>query len=1010
MKLLIKYYSSIFCSLIRAEEIEIKSNKILVSQLKQQISIKFHIPITDIILTLKYETNNQNVINKNILITLSDEFPLFYFYIHNNTEILLEKRLKIDKNSEIFEKIKYTENKKYRHLKRLQIYNNAAINFPSKKNLAIIKESENEYTEINEIIDEKDKDKDNENNNKNYINEDNNNKIIKNNKNEQIINQAIEFIIQDKVTQFNEYIYINDFIQENIDILTNKETGWNALHYSSFYGQEKMTQNLIKLFNPSPQLINGLTFKEKYTPLHLACIKGHINVIRILLFLKDIDLNIQSEIEGTPLHIACQKNNMQIVSILVSFKADLNIRNSKKKLPIELTTDENIKKILKKAMLYKKDEEGNIITKDTELSLYVDKFFVPPKPPISIGSIEKRGFFLPIYDSIFIEVNPIVGCIKKYKLSKDYPNNFYEKTDLNLVNSCAKETSKNKEFFYFSIVSSGKETFRVKNEKSFERWVKIINEATIFCKYWKRIEKINKSAHEFLSKQKNIIEIIEENGEIKNYEEEQRKKEEEMKEKEREDALKGLNSGTSLDVKKMAKPQVNNNNNKNVNNGKNVNNKQNNMRTYLSLKTNVTIDILNDSGKKGINFDSFTIIELIYYYSYGKVYKVKLKPTIFKDNPELNNIINKNEILTLRTINKKEINRLKQLKNIQSQINIALNNTENNYLKKIIFAFQDETNIYIAEKYCLGGNLKWHINLALFEEQEAKYYIAELILAIEQIHKKDFVFKNLTSEKILINNNNHIQLINYGLIPEKSKNLEKNKNSKKNEINPYKNLQIDNKFFEIQEEYLPTEIASNLLGEDKMSDIYGIGVVLYEMVCGTKPFYSKENVTLFGDDTKKNKLMINEYFSIELKNLLNKLLTKDKIERFDNLDEVKKHIFFKNIDWNKLAKNEIVPPINLVKNRCDNWNKIGFRKKLKNEKKDYFLDFNIVTNVRNFSFLKKYVEKNNNRDNNNSNNNMNQIKENKNDYNIAEGNFINNENNKKDININVNYIDKSDNK
>ena len=981
MKLLIKYYSSIFCSLIRAEEIEIKSNKIPVSKLKEQISIKFHIPICDIILTIKYETNKPNITNKNTLITLSDEFPLFYFYIHNNTEILLEKRLKIDKNSEIFEKIKYTENRKYRHLKRLQLYNNAATHFPSKKNLAIIKESDNEYTEIDEITNEKEKETANNND--------------KNIKNEQIINQAIEFIIQDKVTQFNEYIYINDFIQENMDILTNKETGWNALHYSCFYGQEKMTQNLIKLFNPSPQLINGLTIKEKYTPLHLACLKGHINIVRILLFLKDIEVNIQSEKEGTPLHIACQKNNMQIVSILVSFKADLNLRNSNQKLPIELTTDENIRKILKKAMLYKKDEEGNIITKDTELSLYVDKFFVPPKPPISIGSMEKRGYFLPMYDSIFIEVNPILGCIKKFKFSKDYPDNFYEKIDLYLVNSCTKESSKNKDFFYFSIISSSKEIYRVKNEKCLERWVKMINEATIFCKYWKRIEKINKGAHEFLSKQKNIIEIIEENGEIKNYEEEQRKKEEEMMKKEREDALKGLNSGTNVDVKKMVKPPVN----KNVNVGKNGNNKQNNIRTYINLKTNINIDLINDAGKKGINFDSFDIIELIYYYSYGKAYKVKLKPNIIKDNPDINNMLNKNEILILRTINKKEINRLKQLKNVQAQINIASNNLDNYFLQKIIFAFQDTINIYIVETYCLGGNLKWHINLALFEEEEAKYYIAELILAIEQIHKKDLVFKNLTSEKIMINNQNHIQLMNYGLIQEKNKNSN-NKNTKKAESNSGQNLQIENNFFEIQEEYLPVEMATFLLGEDKMSDIYGIGVVLYEMVCGTKPFYSKENITLFGDDTKKNKLMINEYFSIELKNLLNKLLTKEKIERFDNLEEVKKHLFFKNLDWNKIAKREIVPPINLVKNRTSNCNKIGFKKKLKNEKKDYFLEFNIVTNVPNFSFLKKYVESNSIINNNNKNDNPN--KEKKNDINNTEGNIVNSEISKKDVNTNNN--------
>ena len=78
--------------------------------------------------------------------------------------------------------------------------------------------------------------------------------------------------------------------------------------------------------------------------------------------------------------------------------------------------------------------------------------------------------------------------------------------------------------FYFSIISSSKEIFRVKNEESLKKWIKVINESTIFYKYWARIEKINKTAHDFLNKQKNIIEIVEEDGEIKNYEEEQKKK------------------------------------------------------------------------------------------------------------------------------------------------------------------------------------------------------------------------------------------------------------------------------------------------------------------------------------------------------------------------------------------------------------------------------------------------------------------------------------------------------
>ena len=111
--------------------------------------------------------------------------------------------------------------------------------------------------------------------------------------------------------------------------------------------------------------------------------------------------------------------------------------------------------------------------------------------------------------------------------------------------------------------------------------------------------------------------------------------------------------------------------------------------------------------------------------------------------------------------------------------------------------------------------------------------------------------------------------MNYGLIQGK---LKKDKKDKKD--NDSTSPVIENSFFGIQDEYNPN--GNGIISDDdKMVDIYGIGVVLYELVCGTKPFYLKENMTLFGDEINKNKLMINEYFSKELKNLLNKLLSKD---------------------------------------------------------------------------------------------------------------------------------------
>ena len=408
----------------------------------------------------------------------------------------------------------------------------------------------------------------------------------------------------------------------------------------------------------------------------------------------------------------------------------------------------------------------------------------------------------------------------------------------------------------------------------------------------------------------------------------------------------------------------------------NINKNGNTNKTPKKVVLN--IQLTDDAAKKGISLRSFEKIDIQYQYSYGKVYKV-----IFIDNNDNNT--KKKQTLIFKKIKKRDIYRNRQLKNVENEINL-ITQCDCPFILKILYSFQDKKNIYMVEDYCPGGNLKWHINSNLFEEDEAKFYIAELILAIEYLHKRNIYYKNLQSEKILINEKNHIQLIGYGLINETIGGKNKNED--------------ENIFFGLQDEYISPELLT-LRGEEKMSDLYGIGVVLYEMVCGTKPFYSKESINLFNNDFNKKKLMMNEYFSMELKNLLIKLLCKDPKDRIgaQDIDEIKKHSFFKDIDWNKLGKMQIVPPINLVKNKLENNNKISFKKKNKNEQKDYYLDFHIIKKVDNFTFNRKNVH--------NKVDDIILIKEkNESLNNIKEG-IVYNENKNENIliNINENYIE-----
>ena len=83
------------------------------------------------------------------------------------------------------------------------------------------------------------------------------------------------------------------------------------------------------------------------------------------------------------------------------------------------------------------------------------------------------------------------------------------------------------------------------------------------------------------------------------------------------------------------------------------------------------------------------------------------------------------------------------------------------------------------------------------------------------------------------------------------------------------------------------------------------------MISGTTPFYGDDLKTLYTNITRK-KLMFPEYFSDKIKDLLKKMLEKNPGKRID-LDEVKAHKFFKDIDWNELEVKSFKPPLDLVK-------------------------------------------------------------------------------------------------
>lgn len=236
---------------------------------------------------------------------------------------------------------------------------------------------------------------------------------------------------------------------------------------------------------------------------------------------------------------------------------------------------------------------------------------------------------------------------------------------------------------------------------------------------------------------------------------------------------------------------------------------------------------------QGITFNSFEILSTLGSGTFGKVFKVRL--------------ISNGKIYAMKVINKKYLIRNQQLRYAVTECNV-LKAISHPFILKLHYAFQTPDHLYMILDYCPGGDLSFHIVKNLFEEEEAAFFIAELILAIEHLHAHDIIYRDLKPENILIDSEGHIKLADFGLAKE---NVSNDKTTTSFCGSPA---------------YLSPEMV-NRRGVGKAADIYGIGACLYEMISGTPPFYAQDLHVMYRN-ISKNKLMLHDYFSDSLKSLL----------------------------------------------------------------------------------------------------------------------------------------------
>jgi len=218
---------------------------------------------------------------------------------------------------------------------------------------------------------------------------------------------------------------------------------------------------------------------------------------------------------------------------------------------------------------------------------------------------------------------------------------------------------------------------------------------------------------------------------------------------------------------------------------------------------------------------------------------------------------------------------------------VAHTNDEKHILQKIQhpfivnlnYAFQTKDKLYMIMDFVNGGELFYHLKKQhRFDEERVKFYAAEITSALIHLHSHGIVYRDLKPENILLDSYGHIVITDFGL---------------SKEIFDEKTLSFCG-----TPEYLAPEV---LIGEGHAYpvDWWSLGTIMYEMLAGFPPFYSKSLKLMYKKIMESPLLFPTEGMSENAMDLLLKLLEKNPDKRLSG-PAIREHPFFESIDWNLL--------------------------------------------------------------------------------------------------------------
>ncbi|ORY23212.1 hypothetical protein BCR39DRAFT_591059 [Naematelia encephala] len=284
--------------------------------------------------------------------------------------------------------------------------------------------------------------------------------------------------------------------------------------------------------------------------------------------------------------------------------------------------------------------------------------------------------------------------------------------------------------------------------------------------------------------------------------------------------------------------------------------------------------------KRKVGLDDFNFLAVLGKGNFGKVMLAEEKVS--------------SSLYAIKVLKKEFIIENDEVESTQSEkrVFLAAAQERHPFLLGLHSCFQTETRVYFVMEYVSGGDLMLHIQKKQFTLRQAKFYACEVLLALQYFHSKGIIYRDLKLDNILLTLDGHVKVADYGLCKEEMW------------------------FGKTTSTFCgtPEFMAPEILLEQRYGravDWWAFGVLTYEMLLGQSPFRGDDEDEIF-DAILEDEPLYPITMPRDAVSLLQRLLTRDPTRRLGageaDAEDIKRHLFFKDVDFDAVYNKRIPPP------------------------------------------------------------------------------------------------------